>query len=130
MPGDEVHKGVLRSLGSRSPPYWMEPLTVPYATADRVFVQVPNGEHFIASLWPFVYNRNDNVHGYHCYIKTSANTFLVADLVPYRDEDFPNDRTRVFVRLPIHNDPILTGLLRPLNGASPAYLRRSVENFQ
>ena len=114
----EVYKGILRALGTLPPPFWINP-NFPSVSTQRVFLQVPDDNHLVAKIAPFRRFNNHPVFSKHvCYIKTSNNIIFKAELEPYHNQHFPNTRSRIFVQIPMPNNPIYTGVLQ----RSPSYV--------
>ena len=109
--GVRVYKGILEPLGWQPVPRWMNYPTEPNSTLDRVFVRKPDNNNLMANL---IFFRDEGHTDYNkkcfCYIKTNNNTIFKAELQLYQHQHIPNEQTRVFIRLPIRNNPIYTGV--------------------
>ena len=86
-----------------------------------------NNNNLIANLELYIQDMfNPNIHQFHCYIKTKKNNIthvFAAELLFHENVQISNLLSRVFIRLPVHNNPIFSGTLYNFHGRLPGWVR-------
>ena len=123
MPGDYVLFGELQFNNNVNvlPSWILHPLTG-HTNANIAYVQMLNGESLITNLIPFHNGNNSNVQVFRCFIKTHNNTIFGSFLQNNNHALFSTRKSRVFVRILGHRNPVYSGVLHHADGHPPAWL--------